>query len=139
MKLVYVNIIMRLFVLFILYLFVEYTSFNSTLDIIEYIILAILFFYYFILSLYELNFYYIYMRDHKILNEYTATLYLIKFVTAHYVYRVYVSRYIFENVDLVTVRYVTGLRVMLVIDPYRKGLSAGLVPSNDIIENIDNL
>jgi len=28
---------------------------------------------------------------------------------------------------------------MLIIDPYRKGLSAGVVPKNDIVESIDNL
>jgi len=139
MKLIYSSVVVRLLILVFFFIFIKTTSFNATLDFAEYIIFVVLLVYYIVLSLYNINFYFVYKQNKALLDEHLATLYLIKFVMNHYVYRLYVSRFIFENVDIVTVRYITNLQVMLVVDPYRNGLNAGLVPKNDIIENINNL
>jgi len=139
MKVIYFNIVIRIFSTVAIFYFFNQADTNDILTIIKYIFIVLLVVYFILLTLYDIN---IINYNNKLESEmltYISTLKVVKYVLSTNADTVYVSPKIYDSIDISEAEYLVGRQFDMLLDPYRNDYSIGQVRYDEIIDNVRSL
>jgi hypothetical protein len=136
MKVVYFNIVVRIFSVVAIFYFFNYFDTNEYYTILKYTFIILFVIYFILLTLYDINIINYNNELETDLASYISTTKVVEYVLTFNVNIIYVSPKIYDSIDFTSVYFLVGRRFDILLDPDRNGYSIGQVRRNEILNSV---